>query len=148
MITRHLTEDEVQQFVLNSPAFEAGLVEHVHLCEICKTKVANYRLLFAGIKAQPEPAFDFDLSAAVLAQLPAAKVGLRRKGSLVYLFVFAGIMLGLPLYIFRQYMKSIFSGITPVLIYLMLTAFIAILVIFVIDMHKDYQKKMNALDLY
>jgi hypothetical protein len=149
MITRHLTDDEIQEFVLDPAVCKTGIAGHVRGCEQCRTKAVNYRLLVTGIKLQPPPVFDFNLAESVLAQLPAKKAGFRREELLIYLVVFGGLVLaGMSFYVFRSYIGNILTGITPILIYLMAVTFLIILVMYVIDMHKNYQEKMNELDLY
>ena len=149
MTARHLTDYEMQQYALNSTNCEMKIVEHVEQCEECKAKVVSYQLLFSGIKQQAIPAFDFNLSEMVLAQLTSSKSRFSLDRVLVYLLALITILLAAVIfYIFQEYLVSLFTGITPYLIYLILPAIITILLILCIDMHKNYKKKMKALDFY
>ena len=145
----HLTEEEIQQYAMDKSKCEADTLEHVHLCEECKTQATVYEVLFASIKKQPGHVFDFDLSALVLSKLPETKSGLQPDSFLIYLLVLVVIFLtGALFYIFRRDLPGLFAGITPLLTYLILTAVVTVLVVLGIDMYKNYQKKMTTLDFY
>jgi len=149
MLTKHLTDDEIQLYALDDLGCEIKIIEHIKLCSQCKARVEAYQLLFNGIKQQPEHSFNFDLSALVLAQLPSPGAVPSRNNLAVYLFIFIGIVLmGSVLYIFRDYMITLFAGIASLVIYLILSTVLTILVALCFDMYKNYQKKMGALDFY
>ena len=71
MVTKHLTDDEVQVYVVDKQNAEIRIIEHIHTCPACRAKVEVYLLLIRDIEQQPRPVFDFDLSATVLRQLPS-----------------------------------------------------------------------------
>ncbi|MDP4263614.1 MAG: hypothetical protein Q8941_13895 [Bacteroidota bacterium] len=149
MTDKHPADNEIQQYVLEISACEAKIVEHVEACEECKSKVAAYQLLFTGIREQPGPAFDFNLEKMVLAQLAPPKTKRSPENFYLYLFVMLGIALtGTVLYIYRSYVAGLFEGIAPLSIYLIVTTVSIILIALIIDMYKNYQKKMKALNLY
>jgi hypothetical protein len=148
MITKHLTEEEIQQYALDRSDCETKVIEHIHSCEECKLKAAAYQLLFTGIKEQPQPSFDFDLSELVLEQLRPSESKMP-DSFLVYLLSFVVILLaGTLLYIFRGYLLNLFVGITPLLIYLIVATAIIVLAALCVDMYKTYQRKMRQLDFY
>jgi len=148
MVTKHLTDDEVQQYAVNKSSCEKRMAEHIHLCEECRTKVEVYQLLITGIKQQPQPAFDFDLSKMVLQQLPSPKTTIANDKALVLIFGFMGIaFLGGAIYLFQSYF-DLFEGIKTIFIYLIAITAITVLVYLLIDLYKKYQKEMKVLDLY
>ena len=148
MVTKHLTDDEVQQFVIDKPNCEKRITEHIHLCEECRSKVEVYQLLITGIKQQPQPAFDFDLSKMVLQQLPSSKTSIANDNALIWIFGFMGIaFLGGAIYLFQSYF-DLFEGIKTIFIYLIAITAITVLVYLIIEMYKKYQKEMKVLDLY
>jgi len=148
MVTKHLTDDEVQQYAVNKSSCEKRMAEHIHLCEECRTKVEVYQLLITGIKQQPQPAFDFDLSKMVLQQLPSTKTTIANDKALVLIFGFMGIaFLGGAIYIFQRYF-DLFEGMKTIFIYLIVITAITVLIYLLIDMYKKYQKEMKVLDLY
>lgn len=149
MITKHLTDEEIQEYPLDRLNAKPGIIEHAELCEECKKRIAAYQLLFTGIKEQPQPVFEFNLSELVVSKLPQPKPAYLPDNRFVYLLGFIAIILtGILSYIFRGYLLSLFSGITPFLIYLITTTVITILIVLIIDMYKNYQKKMSVLDFY
>src|SRR6187402_2659334 len=111
MVIKHLTDNEVQQYVVDKQCCEARIVEHFHLCGECRSKVEVYQLLITGIKQQPQPAFDFDLSKMVLQQLPSPKTTIANDNALIWIFGLMGIaFLGGVVYLFRRYF-DLFEGI-------------------------------------
>ena len=148
MVTKHLTDDEVQQYAVDKPNCEKRIAEHIHLCEECRSKVEVYQLLITEIKQQQQPAFDFDLSKMVLQQLPSPKTTIANDKALAWIFCFMGIaFLGGVIYLFQSYFE-LFEGIKTIFIYLIAITAITVLVYLLIDMYKKYQKEMKVLDLY
>ena len=131
MNTKHLTDDELQQYALNSADCDSVITEHVHFCEDCKAAVESYRLLFTGISQQEVPAFDFNLSELVVMQLqPQSKPKLLPEDFFIYLFSFAMMIItGAMLYFFWGNISELFSGAGNFAVYLTLVS-VAILLIF------------------
>ena len=150
MNTIHLTDDELQQYALNSADRDSTIAEHVYFCEDCKTAVEMYRLLFTGISEQEVPAFDFNLSELVLKQLqPQPKTKLLPEDFFIYLFTFLTIILtGAMLYFFRGYMIELFNGAGNFTVYLTVASVAVLLIFLCIDQYKTYQQKIKALDLF
>ncbi|MBK8087833.1 MAG: hypothetical protein IPK31_07740 [Chitinophagaceae bacterium] len=150
MNTKHLTDDELQQYALNSADCDAAIAEHVHFCEDCKAAVETYRLLFTGIGEQDVPAFDFDLSELVVKQLqPSPKPKLLPEDFFIYLFSFVIITItGAMLYFFRAYLIELFSSAGNFAVYLTVVSVVVLLIFLCIDQYKTYQQKMKAIDFY
>jgi hypothetical protein len=149
MVTKHLTDDEVQQYAVDKHNCDITIVEHIHFCEGCRTKAAIYQLMITGIKEKPQPAFDFDLSKRVLQQIPSSpKTTTANDKTLAWIFAFMGIaFLGGTMYLFRSYF-DLFEGIRTIFIYLIAITAITVLVYLLVDMYKKYQKEMKILDIY
>ena len=104
MNTRHLTEEEIQQYALDNSGSYNKAAEHIHSCEQCSEKAETYRLLFNGIQQQHQPAFDFDLTELVMAQLPSPAPKPAKENLLIYFFIMAAIAVtGFATYYFRGY---------------------------------------------
>ena len=148
-MVKHLADDEVQQFVVDRRHCEIRVVEHLHSCKECKMKAEVYRSLITGIKQQPQPVFDFDLSASVLNRLPMAKTKTTGERLVMWslIFVSAGL-LGGGAYYFRSYIASMFEGVATILIFLIGISALTIITALVLDMYKKYRKEMKVLDLY
>lgn len=147
-MVRHLTDDEVQQFVVDKLNCEKAIFEHVHLCDGCKTKIEVYRLLVTGIKQQPQPAFDFDLSATVLHQLPSLKEKTSDRPLLWTLIFVAVVFVGIIGYYFQHSFAYLFKGISAIFIYLIVISVVTVLAGLFIDMYKKYNKEMKLLDSF
>ena len=148
MVTKHLTDEEVQQYVVDRQHCEMKIVEHIHICGECKLKAEIYQSLVTGIKQQPQPTFSFDLSKMVLQQLPSPKTTIANDKALIWIFGLMGIaFLGGAIYVFQRYF-DLFEGIKTIFIYLIVITAITVLVYLLIDMYKKYQKEMKVLDLY
>src|SRR5215212_10253 len=128
MVTRHLTDDEVQVYVLNKQTAEKRIVEHIGVCASCRAKVEVYFLLIRDIEQQPRPVFDFDLSASVLKHLQAPLPGAANDKLFTWILVLisAGFLAG-GAYYFRGYLASIFEGVATILIYLIVISAITII---------------------
>ena len=148
MVIKHLTDDEVQQFVVDKQHCEVKIVEHIHSCEMCRAKVEVYQLMIKGIKQQPQPAFDFDLSKMVLQQLPSPVTKVSNDKLFVWLFVSTGIIfIGGSLYFFQSYF-DLFESMRTISIYLIAITAITVLAYLFIDMYNKYRQGMKVLDLY
>lgn len=148
MVTKHLTDDEVQVCAIDKENVEIRIIEHMHICTECRAKVEVYRSLIIGIELQPQPVFDFDLAASILKQLPVPqpKAASDKLFTWILIFIPVGFIAGAAYY-FRSYLASMFEGVATILIYLIVISAIIIIAGLVFDMYKKYQKEMKVLDL-
>lgn len=148
MVTKHLTDDEVQQYVVDKQNCEMKIVEHIHLCGECKLKAEIYQSLVTGIKEQPQPAFNFDLSKLVVQQLPSAKET-ASDGLLLRLLLFIGVaLIGTGAYFFEGSFVYLFKGVAAILVYLIIITAVTVCIGLFIDMYKKYNNEMKLLDSY
>ena len=73
MTNLHLSERDLQEAAESASQLPAASAAHLRGCPLCQGRVATYRQLFSAAAQLPAPAFSFDLSASVLAQLPAPR---------------------------------------------------------------------------
>ena len=73
MTNSHLSEPDLQAAAEAAALLPAAQVAHLRGCAQCQSQVATYQQLFAAAAQLPAPAFDFDLTASILAQLPTAR---------------------------------------------------------------------------
>jgi len=73
MTTKHLSEEELQQYSIDKSSCDIEASSHIQSCASCKANVEAYRQLFTVIHDQPKQVFGFDLSNLVLKQLPESK---------------------------------------------------------------------------
>ncbi|MEO8404006.1 MAG: hypothetical protein ABI480_05410 [Chitinophagaceae bacterium] len=146
MITNHLTEDELQQYALDKSIVAPDLQGHLQHCEECTAKLAVYQLLITEINQQPVATFDFDLSAAVIAQLPAPVTKASTNKYPVAIFSLVAILLaGSLIYLYRDDLLALFTN-TNMAEYLGIVIITSIAIIQGIDTYRNYQKKIKALD--
>ena len=58
MKSKHLSETDIQEYILGESDREMYVIEHLKECRRCKAKTEMYRQLFLLIKAQPKPEFE------------------------------------------------------------------------------------------
>ena len=73
MTSPHLSERALQEAAESSVLLPAAQAAHLRGCQLCQGRVATYQHLFTAAAQLPQPAFNFDLTASVLAQLPKAQ---------------------------------------------------------------------------
>jgi membrane protease YdiL (CAAX protease family) len=73
MTSPHLSERDLQDAAEAAAQLPAAQAAHLRGCYLCQGRVATYQHLFAAAAQLPAPAFDFDLTASVLAHLPKAR---------------------------------------------------------------------------
>ena len=147
MRNKHLSDTDIQEYILCESDHEMYVIEHLQECRRCKAKTEMYRQLFFAIKAQPKPEFDFDLSGAVLSKITPSKFSL----TFFLVFLLAGVgftCIGFVFYLFREYVAVLFSGFSTMLLSLMLAATLAILIFQSIDLIRKYDHKMDELNFY
>ena len=148
MLAKHLTDDEVQLYVEDMTQCDMNIVEHVHVCNECKMKIDIYRVVITGIKQQPSPSFDFDVSELVLQKLPSPKPKATDK-LLLWTLIFIGIaFVGVIVYYFKGSFSYLFEGISSIFIYLLVITVVTVLTGLFIDMYKKYNKEMRVLDSF
>ena len=148
MVTTHLTDVEVQQYVVDKQHCEMKIVEHMHLCGECKLKAEIYQSVVTGIKQQPQPAFNFDLSKLVVQQLPSPNENTSER-LLLPLLLFIGVaVIGTGIYFFEGSFVYLFKGVAAILIYLIIITAISVCIGLFIDMYKKYNSEMKLLDSY
>jgi len=155
MISDHLMEEEIQQYVLQPSDCGADISGHLEGCEKCRLEMENYRVLFSAIGQESKPIFDFDLTAMVLTRLKetvqsqesSSSAEIRRLPSFVYGLVFAvaGIA-GILVYFFSIYLRPVLSGISHMALYLTILTMAIIFLFQGADMYKKYQRQLRTLN--
>ncbi len=148
MVTKHLTDVEVQQFVVDRHHCELRIVEHMQLCGECKLKAEIYGSLITGIKQLPQATFKFNLSELVVQQLPSSKQKANDR-LLLWVLLFIGIgFTAAVFYYFEEYFVYLFKGIAAIFIYLIIITALTVFAGLFIDMYKRYNNEMKLLDSY
>ena len=143
----HLTDEQIQQYVLEKATCTDEIIEHIQACTHCKERAEEYNLLFRSIQQQEKPVFDFDLADLVLQQLPKpqSQPFSEMWSSLLIIFI-STLFFCVIVYLFGKNLVVLFGGISPVFMGLIITTVISIFVFLYIDMNKSYHAKMKALN--
>lgn len=142
----HPGEEKLQQFVLEKNITDAGILDHIKNCEVCMKKIRVYEYLFEAVKEQSSPVFEFDLSEAVLAKLPKPVVKTAGENKIIYAIIASGIIFMTATWLFiNDYL--VFKITNSNLLYLLLTTLVIVFIFHSVDIFKNHQKKIKALDL-
>jgi anti-sigma factor RsiW len=145
MISEHLSESQLQQYVLDEAGCNAAVLQHVALCKRCKKEVMDFRLMLAEIKKLPKPISDYDLPALVLERLPDSTVK-SRKDAWVYILVFVAlVLLVLPVYLFWDHFAKIAIGVLPLAIWVTAAISISIIIAGGIGQYRNYKRKIATI---
>ena len=154
MSISHVSEIEIQQYALDATTGEAGVVEHISGCDICRIKVENYLLLFSAVKEADRPVAEFDIVGTVLAGLPELPVLPVRKRAFslsdrfVYVIAFAAFgSLGVLVWLLRRDIFGVFDGLTVVAVLVLLIPVIGVLVWQCYDWYIKYKNIMRKIAL-
>lgn len=166
----HPSEMELQQYALDHSTCSRETIQHFEACETCQAQAAAYRSLFAGIKEQPRPVFDFDVSGLILSQLPGtlsekpalipghlarpvsvgqARVQTKASGFSLMTWLLAllsAAVFGITIYLLRKNIWNMFGGISVLFIYSIVAAACFIVLVRVMGMYRKYLLQMEALN--
>ncbi|MRG48585.1 hypothetical protein GFS24_25940 [Chitinophaga sp. SYP-B3965] len=139
----HLTDMEIQEYVLDKATCSPDIVAHMKTCDTCREVAGAYEVLFVGMKAQEAAVFDFDVSALVLRELHRKE----RKPIPVFAMLISILCAG-GCYFFRNDIYGLFTGIPPLLLYFIIVSTAAVALFLLADMYKGYQQKMTILNRF
>ena len=144
MTTIHLDENTIQQYAITGFLASEEQTQHFLHCNHCRGKAAAYRDVLAGIKGQPEPAFNFDLPALVMQKIPAKKAAVPWR----VVLMIAGLLCAISLvtYNLRTLFGDVFKGLSLMASSLIFIAVISVLVLQLADLVNKYRQQTNALD--
>jgi hypothetical protein len=137
MKTAHPSDAELQQYAQDRVLCPEEVVMHVEGCPGCRASVMAYAMLFEGLDQQPAVAFDFDVTALVMAKLPGER-NVRYVIAAVIFFVIA-----VPAYLFRKNAFYVFTGVSTLFLALILAAAGVIMVWRIVTLYKVYQKRLQ-----
>ena len=148
MKAKHLSDNELQQYVSDQAACKSSVIEHINSCESCRIKAETYQILFSGIQQQPKPAFDFNLADLVMAQLEQPKRSYSTNTLAVYLFWSIGTTAVLILcFLFHDYLSGLFIRYSNLLLYLFLATTLVVFLFQCVEIYRKYQKQLRVLHI-
>lgn len=148
MKNQHLTDTEVQEYVVQNDNCNTYITEHIQQCENCKLKAEQYKVLLEGINHIEKPVFDFSLVDLVIEKLPV-KESANYNENWFYFFITAIIAVPtfIIIHLFGNNVLTLLSDITPIIIGLSITTVACVFIFLCIDLNRRFQKRMNALNI-
>jgi hypothetical protein len=153
----HLTEEAIQQYVLEPWTCAQAAQAHMGNCAHCRQIASEYKLLFSGLKEQERPVFDFD--PAELAGEAIEREVMRNRVPVFYLVaatIAAGLIAGLwwKWTLIKAYAAKYFqdsnsvTGFSKITLYITLIAACIIVLIQAFEIYGRYRKKVSELNFY
>ncbi|MDC1162051.1 hypothetical protein OAT18_01275 [Tenacibaculum sp.] len=147
MKIKHVNDQDIQQFAFDLVACKIEVAKHIQSCKTCKMRVEEYQLLSNTIKNQPEPVVEFNLAELVLNQLPLTIKEQPIYSYFVYFLIALSIgLVTSSLYYFKEFFLELFSNITTIFIYLIISITALISFVQSLDILRSFNKKINILN--
>ncbi len=140
----HPSEESLQRYVLDRAACTREEIGHIGACPDCQAAVAAYGMLGDVLKAQPAPAFDFDLTAAVIAGLEAPRRKHQEGAVLTALLI--ALVIAVPAWLFRKSAYFVFTDMSADFYWVVLTAAGIVIGLFLMRLYKKYQDVINLIN--
>ena len=149
MIAEHLSEEELQQYIPDPEACAGSVIEHLGSCEACMGRAKTYQLLYAGIRQQPKPVFEFDLAELVITRLqqPIPFHSFYSRGIYHYLLIGLTCVLALS-FLFHEYLAGLFIRYSNLLLYLFIATTSIVLLFQCIEIYGKYRKQIRVLNVF
>lgn len=142
MLNKHLSEEEIQLFVLDELAADPFTVQHINTCATCKGRAANYGLLVLAIQQQEKPVFDFDLAATILPKIAPPEATGSRPVNIIWLLVAMVICVAVAaVCFFSTILSTSVKNLSSMAIYLIVITAVMILAFQAFDIYKQYQRQ-------
>ncbi len=149
----HPSEEVLQQFILERAACTAEEIGHIGSCPDCQAAAAAYKALTDELVRQPVPTFDFDLAAAVIAQLAGAAVPTQEvprvkqgKAGSALTIVLIAAFISVTLWLFRRSAYFVFTDMSAVFYWIVLAAAGMVVGLFLLRLYKKYQQVINLIN--
>lgn len=150
MTGKHVSEEEIQLYVLDLTQVSPTVKQHLGQCDYCKARVKEYELLFTGIRSLEKPSFDFDVAAMILPQLEEKKKASWYKVPVIALAILLAIgLLSLPFFLFSKggyNISNLWSSISPWVIGIISVTAVGFVGINVWDAYSHYRHQLDKLN--
>ncbi len=147
MKASHLSDQEIQRYVFATADCEQAIITHLQTCDHCRNRAKTYELIEASLQNEPAPAFDFDLAALVMNELPTQEEKFSIIEVLAYSAGFVGLgALSIVIYFFGRDLLVLFSGVSNIAIYMILCIVGMIFLPLCWEVYQSYQRRIRMLD--
>jgi hypothetical protein len=149
MKDRHLSDSEIQEYLLQENKLVADISEHLQECEICRSTAEQYKHIIEAVWRQEKAIFDFGLDELVMKQLPQKSEALSLKKSIIYSLLLVSFPVGaLILFLLCTSLSVLLAGTLQIFVYLIITAVISLMLFQGFDSWYRFKKQMNILNSY
>lgn len=146
---QHLTEQQIQDYAIDPAAASPGIARHVRSCAVCREQVEGYVFLFQGISEQPQVIPDKQVTDLVMSQLRPYPSGKFKRSVPAVLLIILGVFFALVIVReFGPYIIDLFSGIVPLIIYLLLITVGTSGVVLCFDLYTSYRSGINRINSF
>lgn len=146
MNNQHLTDQEVQRYVLEKEASPTAIREHIDHCTDCQRRALFYALMLEGVRTQEKPVFEFDLAGRVMARLqPTSPTFPIENAVSLAVIVVAIFWMGAVFYWVGADWLHLFSVLTPLLVSLLMTTVGGVFVFLLVAQYRDFRLRMKIL---
>jgi anti-sigma factor RsiW len=142
----HPSDEVLQEYVEGRSGCTPVEIDHIASCPDCQETMAAYRMLASALKEQPAPAFDFDLAAAVIAQLEVAPQRKKRKEGSALTAILIALTIALPAWLFRRSAYFVFTDMSAVFYWVVLVVAGLVVGLFLLRLHRKYQEVINLIN--
>jgi hypothetical protein len=152
MISKHVSEEEIQLYVLDFTQVSPPVKQHLEQCADCMARVKVYELLFTDIQSLEKPSFDFDVAAMVLPQLEEKKKTSWYKMPVIVLAILLAFgLLSIPFFLFSgsksgYNMSILWGNISPWVIGLISVIVVGFTGINIWDAYSRYRYQLDKLN--
>jgi hypothetical protein len=150
----HPAEETLQQYILDRGVCRPEEIDHIGSCPHCQALVAIYGQVISELDRQPAPAFDFDVSAAVMGRVQEAgrqhqlvmSPARERTGSIATIWTVIALVIGVPAWLFRKSAYFVFTDMEPEFYWLLLAITGVVVALFGIRLQRKYQNVINLIN--
>lgn len=147
MKPNHLTDTEIQQYVLQAADSNPAAIEHARHCESCQARAREYTLLFNAVGQQTRPAFDFDLPEIVMGQLVQPKASPVSQSLIVFcIWLLSATFLGTTVFLFWEQLTDLFISRSSIVLYTAMTSAASLTIFLVMESYREFQGEMKQLN--
>jgi len=142
----HLSDQEIQAYVIAEQGQEESVAAHLQSCGVCRNKVLFYQRLLFEVKQLPEPAFDFDLPTLVIERLSTAKSKKTLKWYAITTYVTFLVLVCVTLVLIPTNKPWYFIGANALITWLIVGSSAVLFGCLSIDMFLKHQRHMNMVE--
>lgn len=147
MISQHVSEEDIQLYILDASQVAGEARQHLEQCAACQARAKEYEMLFTGIGSLSKASFDFDVAALVMPQLPEKKKAPSYKiAGIALVVIIAAGLISLPFILFPFRIDDLWKNISPWVIGLISIIAVSFIGFSVWDMYDRYRHQLKKLN--